>query len=69
MKAASLRDIKSELQFKSKDELMELCLLMTKFKKDNKELLTYLLNCGFMIFSVPTTTEKSQRHMELLEHK
>jgi len=43
MKAASLRDIKSELQFKSKDELMELCLLMTKFKKDNKELLTYLL--------------------------
>ena len=43
MKAASLRDIKSELKFKSKDELTELCLLMTKFKKDNKELLTYLL--------------------------
>lgn len=43
MKAASLRDIKSELKFKSKDELTELCLLITKFKKDNKELLTYLL--------------------------
>ena len=43
MKAASLRDIKSELKFKSKEELTELCLLITKFKKDNKELLTYLL--------------------------
>lgn len=43
MKAASLRDIKSELKFKTKDELTELCLLITKFKKDNKELLTYLL--------------------------
>lgn len=43
MKAASVREIKSELQFKSKEELVELCLTMSKHKKENKELLTYLL--------------------------
>lgn len=43
MKTASLKEIKTELKYKSKDEITELCLLLTKFKKDNKELLTYLL--------------------------
>jgi len=43
MNTASLRDIKLELKNKSKDEITELCLLMTKYKKVNKELLTYLL--------------------------
>lgn len=43
MKAASVRDIKEELKFKSKEELVELCLTMSKHKKEIKELLTYLL--------------------------
>ena len=43
MKAASLAQIKSELKEKSSDELMALCLRLGRFKKDNKELLTYLL--------------------------
>jgi hypothetical protein len=43
MKTAPIRDIKFELKNKSKEEITELCLLMTKFKKENKELLTYLL--------------------------
>lgn len=43
MKAASVREIKAELLFKSKEELVELCLTMSKHKKENKELLTYLL--------------------------
>ena len=43
MKAASLRDIKLELKQKSDEEITELCLLLTKYKKENKELLTYLL--------------------------
>ncbi|MBX2840285.1 MAG: hypothetical protein KTR26_00835 [Flammeovirgaceae bacterium] len=43
MKAASVREIKYELGTKSLKELMELCLMMSKFKKENKELLTYLL--------------------------
>ncbi len=43
MKAASLKEIKTELSYASQAELLELCLRLTKFKKENKELLTYLL--------------------------
>ncbi|SDR75691.1 hypothetical protein SAMN04487764_0557 [Gillisia sp. Hel1_33_143] len=43
MKAATVSQIKKELKFKSTDELMELCLRLSKFKKENKELLTYML--------------------------
>jgi len=43
MKAASVKDIKSELIYKSKEELVELVLSMSKHKKENKELLTYFL--------------------------
>ncbi|WP_372756521.1 hypothetical protein [Mariniflexile sp.] len=43
MKTASIVDLKKELIHKSPDELLELCLRLSKFKKENKELLTYLL--------------------------
>ncbi|WP_081210400.1 hypothetical protein [Salegentibacter sediminis] len=43
MKAASVSQLKKELAFRSPDELLELCLRLSKFKKENKELLTYLL--------------------------
>tara|TARA_B110000211_G_scaffold64681_1_gene74336 strand:- start:206 stop:682 length:477 start_codon:yes stop_codon:yes gene_type:complete len=43
MKAASLKEIKDELKSKSPDELLNICLHFSKFKKENKELLTYLL--------------------------
>ena len=43
MKAVSLKEIKTELEHRSKEELLLLCLHLTKFKKENKELLTYLL--------------------------
>ncbi|RKE94868.1 hypothetical protein [Ichthyenterobacterium magnum] len=43
MKAVSVVTIKKELQHRSSDELMQLCLRLSKFKKENKELLTYLL--------------------------
>ncbi|MCK7588973.1 hypothetical protein M0G43_00145 [Subsaxibacter sp. CAU 1640] len=43
MKAASINQIKAELSFKSQSELIDLCLRLSKFKKENKELLTYLL--------------------------
>lgn len=43
MKAASITQIKKELKTLSHQELMEHCLRMAKFKKDVKELLTYLL--------------------------
>lgn len=43
MKAASVSELKLELSSRSKAELLELCLLLSKSKKENKELLTYLL--------------------------
>ena len=43
MKTASLKEIKTELENVSPALLLELCLKVTKFKKENKELLTYLL--------------------------
>ena len=43
MKAATVAQIKKELKFKSSDELEALCLRLARFKKENKELLTYLL--------------------------
>ncbi|MFC4721655.1 hypothetical protein ACFO5O_04960 [Geojedonia litorea] len=43
MKAVTVANIKKELQHRSTEELMELCLRLAKFKKENKELLTYLL--------------------------
>jgi hypothetical protein len=43
VKTASIKELKEELSSRSQGELLELCLRLTKFKKDNKELLTYLL--------------------------
>ncbi|WP_375326096.1 hypothetical protein [Flagellimonas sp. GZD32] len=43
MKAATVAQLKKELQFKSQEEVMQLCLRLARFKKENKELLTYLL--------------------------
>jgi len=43
MKAASISDIKQELNNIEPAKLLELCLRLAKYKKDNKELLNYLL--------------------------
>ncbi|TCK69122.1 hypothetical protein DFQ05_0637 [Winogradskyella wandonensis] len=43
MKAESIVTIKKELQHLPKEELLQLCLRLGRFKKENKELLTYLL--------------------------
>ncbi len=43
MKAVSVKQLKDELKHKEATELMTLCLSLAKFKKENKELLTYLL--------------------------
>lgn len=43
MKTASIQDIKQELHNLSSKEIAELCLKLARFKKENKELLTYLL--------------------------
>ena len=43
MKSASLHEIKKELQDQESSTLLELAMRMGKYKKENKELLTYLL--------------------------
>jgi len=43
MKASSLNDIKRELEHKTSRELLSYCLKLAKFKKENKEFLTFLL--------------------------
>ena len=43
MKAASLNELKQELNLVSPAKLLELCVRLAKYKKDNKELLSYLL--------------------------
>jgi len=43
MKAATVNEIKQELQQVEPKVLVDLCLRLAKYKKDNKELLTYLL--------------------------
>ena len=43
MKAATVHEIKQELSTTKPAQLAELCLRLARFKKENKELLTYLL--------------------------
>jgi hypothetical protein len=43
MRTATVHEIKKELSTLSPGELIELCLRLAKYKKDNKELLTFLL--------------------------
>ncbi|QIE58953.1 hypothetical protein G5B37_05065 [Rasiella rasia] len=43
MKPATAVQLRKEVKFRSKEELEALCLRLARFKKENKELLTYLL--------------------------
>lgn len=43
MKAATVNEIKKELKTLDPETLQDLCMRLAKYKKENKELLTYLL--------------------------
>jgi len=43
LKTASLNELKNELLHLKPDDLLALCMRLAKYKKENKELLTYLL--------------------------
>lgn len=43
MKAASIVEIKKELEYLDKEKIKQLCLRLARFKFENKELLTYLV--------------------------
>lgn len=62
MKAASLKEVKTELNHKSHSELLEICLRLSRFKKENKELLTYLL---FEISDEEKYVESIQNAMDI----
>lgn len=43
MKASSVHEIKQELKERDKKELVEICLRLAKYKKENKELIDFIL--------------------------
>jgi hypothetical protein len=43
MKTATVKELKEELKFRSDEDLMKIILRLSRFKKENKELLSYLL--------------------------
>lgn len=62
MDVASISEIKRELKERSPEEIMQYCLRMAKFKKDNKELLNYLL---FEAYDETQYIEELKEEMEL----
>lgn len=43
MRASTVHEIKSELNTLKQSDLVDICLRLARFKKENKELMTYLL--------------------------
>jgi len=60
--AVSINDIKKELKFLEPEKLIEVCLGLAKFKKENKELLAYLL---FEADNETAFVEKVKSEMDL----
>lgn len=78
IKVYGLADIKKELQFHDKDSLVELCLRLARHKKENKELMAYLLfeadneqtfidnvvaESGFMFSQLPSNNYQMAKSM------
>lgn len=78
IKAYGLAEIKKELQFHDKSYLIELCLRLGRYKKENKELLAYLLfdadnergfidsviaEMGFMFSQLPSNNYQMAKSM------
>ncbi len=61
MKTASISEIKQELTNASPQELLEVCLRVVKYKKENKELLSYLL---FEAHDLPAYLESIKKEMD-----
>jgi hypothetical protein len=61
MKAASVNEIKQELKELNPAQLTELCLRLARFKKENKELLTYLL---FEAHNLPAYINSIKQQMD-----
>ena len=62
MKASTINELKSELTNIPAPKLIDLCLRLARFKKENKELLTYLL---FESHDIPAYIEGVKKEMAL----
>jgi len=63
MKSATLNELKKELQELSPKQVQDLCIRLAKYKKDNKELLTFLL---FEAHDEPAYIQNIREEMEEL---
>ena len=61
MKAVTVKELNQELTYRTPKELREICLRLSRFKKENKELLTYLL---FESSSEPAYIENVKKEMD-----
>ncbi len=61
LKTASISEIKQELTNASPQELLEVCLRVIKYKKENKELLSFLL---FEAHDLPAYLESIKKEMD-----
>ena len=61
MKAASVHELKTELSNTPQPQLVELCVRLARFKKENKELITYLL---FESFDEHAWVENIKKEMQ-----
>ncbi|MBC7486532.1 MAG: hypothetical protein H7282_07255 [Cytophagaceae bacterium] len=61
MKSATLNELKKELQELSPKQMQNLCIRLAKYKKDNKELLTFLL---FEAHDEPAYIQNIREEME-----
>ncbi len=68
MKAASVKEVRDELKHRSQPELVKIILRLSRFKKENKELLTYLLfesdNEEIYVESVKSLMEESLKNVK-----
>lgn len=62
MKAVTAKELKQELNTRSSKEVEELCLRLSRFKKENKELLTYLL---FECHNEPAYIESVKHYIDV----
>lgn len=69
MKAVTVKELKEELKNRSPRELLELCLRLSVFKKENKELLTYLLFESDEVSYVESVKREIDEQFELINKK
>jgi hypothetical protein len=72
MKTATVKELSHELNLRNPKELVELCLRLSKFKKENKELLTYLMfessDEAFYIEGVRKEIDQQFEHINRKSH-